>query len=334
MIAARIIQPERIEIIETEKPELAGGQILIKNIISAICGSDLPFFLHERPMEYPLPPGVPGHECIGIVAESRCKDYKEGDEVLALPLGTKGFAEYFVSVPSMTVRLPKVEPLYKMVVAQPLGTVIHACRKIFYPLLHSGRDGGSILDVGSWNLNGANVVIIGQGPIGLLFTAMIKNMGANTITGIDLVNYRLEAAVKMGATHVINASHLNTADVVREITHGVMADLVVEAVGEDSTVNDCLALSRRGGAVLVFGVPRESVYKLMFYEFFSKEIKLLGAVGPEVQVEFPVAVELVATDKIDVSHIISHRMPIINIQDAFEMIIDKKDDSIKVLLEF
>jgi len=334
MKAARITEPMKIEVVEVEKPEPAEGQILVENRMAGICGSDMPFFLRERPMQYPLAPGIPGHECIGMIAQTRCKEYKEGDEVLSVPIGTRGFAEYFVSVPASTVRLPLGDMRGKFVVAQPLGTVIHACRKLFHPLLYPATGESGSLDVESWRLPNMKVAIVGQGPIGLLFTAMMKSMKADSIIGIDLVDYRLEAATKMGATHVINASSSDPTEMVNEITDGAMADLVIEAVGKDSTVNDCFALGRRGGAVLAFGVPRKSVYELAFPELFRKELKLLGSVGPEVQIDFPPAVDLVANGKIDVSHIISHRMPLDDIQKGFEMADQKRDGAIKILLEF
>ena len=332
MKAARITEPTKIEIVEIEKPEPEEGQILVQSRIAAICGSDMPFFLQERPMQYPLAPGVPGHECIGVVAQTRCKEYKEGDEVLALPIGTRGFADYFVSIPAHTVELPAGDTRDKLVLAQPLGTVIHACRKLFQPLLHPATGESDPLDVESWRLSGTKVAIVGQGPIGLLFTSMMKSMEAALIIGIDLVDYRLEAAMKIGATHVINSSNSDPAEMVRKITNGAMADVVIEAVGKDSTVNDCFALARRGGTVIAFGVPRKSVYELTFPELFRRELKLLGSVGPEVQIDFPPAVDLVANGKIDVSHIISHRMPLDDIQEAFEMAAEKRDGAIKILL--
>jgi len=334
MKAARITEPEKIEIVKVEKPQLEAGQILIHNRVAGICGSDMPHFLHERPMKYPLEPGVPGHECIGIVVESRCKEYKEGDEVLALPMGTRGFAEYFASTPERTVRLPAGDMRDDLVVAQPLGTVIHACRKLFQPLLHPERDEIKPLDVESWKLPGIKVAIVGQGCIGLFFTAMMKIMEAETIIGIDLEDYRLDASSKMGATHTIDCSNSDSAAMVREITNGEMLDLTIEAVGKDSTVNDCISLTHNSGSVLVFGVPRKSIYELKFPELFRKELRLIGSVGPHVQVDFPPAVDLVANNKIDVSHMVSHLMPLDDIQEAFEMAAWKKDNALKILLHF
>ena len=335
MKAARIVEPMKIEIVETEKPEAGAGQILIQNKVAAVCGSDMPHFLHGRPMEYPLEPGVPGHENIGIVVQSRCDEYKEGDEVLAIPMGTRGFAEYFLSTPGVTVRLPAGDIQDKMVVAQPLGTVIHACRKLFHPLRRPALGEAGPLDVRSWRLPDTKVAVVGQGPIGQLFTAMMKKMEADIIVGVDLLDYRLEVSKKMGATHVINASKSDLVEAVKEITGGAMMDVVVEAVGHNSTINDCFNLLRRSAAMIAFGVPQTtSVYELNFGELFRKELKLLGSLGPEVQIDFPPAVELVANDEIDVSPIISHRLPSDDVQKAFDMAAEKTDNAIKILLKY
>ena len=73
---------------------------------------------------------------------------------------------------------------------QPLGTVIWACRKL-------------------GNLLHQNVVVLGQGPMGLMFTHMMSNLGANAVIAVDLLKYRLEARQQMRATHIINASTEN-----------------------------------------------------------------------------------------------------------------------------
>ena len=333
MKTAVITEPKKIEIIDVDKPSISEGQILIKNQITAICGSDMPFFLNERNTNYPLEPGFPGHENIGAVVESKCKDYKEGDEVLALPIGSRGFAEYFVSTPPVTVRLPVGNDHKNIVVAQPLGTVLHACRKLFYPILDRGER-EKYLDIESWDLSGFKVAIVGQGSIGLLFTGLMKIMKADTIIGIDPLDYRLQVAVKMGATHIINNSNGGIVDQVKKITNGAMVNLAIEAVGNASTINDCFSIAKRDGMILAFGVPRKSIYDLKFPEFFNKEQRLVGSVGPNVQLEFPPALELIASGKIDVSHIVTHCLPYEDIQKGFEMATYRTNEAIKVLLKF
>jgi len=331
MKSAVITKPSNIEIMDTPKPQIEEGQILVKSQTVSICGSDTPYFLHERPLQYPLPEGFPGHECIGIVAETRSNLFKEGDKVLSIPNGDRGFAEYFSSHPSRTVKIPSLDD--KFVIAQPLGTVIHACRKLFQSILPDPEMDKTSLERDNWNLSGKNVAIVGQGSIGLLFTAMMKLMNAKNIIGIDLMDYRLDVAKKIGANHVINRSQDNFADIMREITGGSMADLAIEAVGKDSTVNDCFRLVKRSGVVLAFGVPRKSVYEFDFPDFFNREIKLIGSLGPDIQSEFPIAVELIADNSIDAQKLISHRMALDDIQKAFELVTERKDGAVKILLK-
>ncbi len=315
MKAAIITRPFNIEIMDVKKPEIEEGQILIRSKVVSICGSDMPHFLNERPMQYPLLPGVPGHECIGVVAQTRCKTYKEGDEVLSIPNEDKGFAEFFVTTPERTVRLPHIKDKY--VVAQPLGTVIHACKKLFQPLFQLYASADEKLDINSWSLRGKSVAIIGQGSIGLLFTSLMKMFNADIIIGIDPIDYRLNIAKLMGATHVINPCSSNSFELVNQITDGKLVDLTIEAVGKDSTVNDCFPLTRRNGVVLAFGVPRKTLYDFLFPEFFNRELKLIGSLGPNVQLEFPIAVDMVVNGMIDVDQIISHKMSFDNIQKSF-----------------
>lgn len=331
MKAAVITRPFNVEIMDVKKPEIEEGQILVQSKVVSICGSDMPHFLNERPMQYPLFPGIPGHECIGVVAQTRSKSYKEGDEVLSLPNEDRGFAEFFVTTPERTVSLPHIKDKY--VVAQPLGTVIHACKKLFQPLFQPYVSDNEKLDIDSWSLKGKSVAIIGQGSIGLLFTSLMKMFNADVIIGIDPIDYRLNIAKSMGATHVINPYLSSSFDMVNKITDGKLVDLTIEAVGKDSTVNDCFPLTRRNGVVLAFGVPRKTLYDFLFPEFFNKEIKLIGSLGPNVQLEFPVAVDMVVNERINVEQIISHRMAFDDIQKAFEMAAEKKDNAIKIIMK-
>lgn len=330
MKAAIIKEPRSVEIVDVPKPEIKQGQILVKSHTVAVCGSDMPHFLNEQPFQYPLPPGVPGHECIGTVAETCSEEFQEGDIVLAIPAIGAGFAEYFTAHPARTVNIPRLEP--RFVVAQPLGTVIHACRKLFQPVLPDPNSDRGSLCRETWDLRGRTVAIVGQGPIGLLFTAMMKLMDPTSIIGLDLVEHRLAVTQRMGATHVINCSDGDIVARVRDITHGEMVDLAIEAVGKDSTVNDCCRLVKRNGTVITFGVPRKSVYDFEFQVFFSKEVKLLGSLGPDVQSEFPIAVDLIANGEIDVMPLISHHMHLDDIQKAFEFATEHKEGAVKILL--
>ena len=136
--------------------------------------------------------------------------------------------------------------------SQPLGTVVWACRKL-----------GNIIN--------QDVVIIGQGPMGLLITHMISNLGAKNIITTDLVDFRLEVSKQMRATHTVNSANEDVVDAVKEITDGKMADLVIEVVGHQTeTINTCLQLLKRGGTLLAFGVPDDEVYVFTFLSFSGR----------------------------------------------------------------
>ena len=143
-----------------------------------------------------------------------------GDEVLALPRYIGGLSEYFLS-DEITLPLTGFPRKDCILMSQPLGTVVWACRKL--P-----------------NLLNLDTVVVGQGPMGLLFTHMLSNLGARTVITTDVVDFRT-VAKKMRATHTINADKQNPAAAVEEITEGRMADLVIEVVGHQTeTINQCL----------------------------------------------------------------------------------------------
>ena len=192
MKVGQIVAPRQIEIIDIEQPNLADypdGTVMIKTVHSAICGTDMPSFVIEHPAEsYPLGPGLSIHEAVGIVTESTSDKFKAGDEgTLLLPRAVGGLSEYFLSDESVTMPLTDFPRKDCILMSQPLGTVVWACRKL--P-----------------NLLNLDTVVVGQGPMGLLFTHMLSNLGAKTVITTDLVDFRLTVSKKMRATHTINAA--------------------------------------------------------------------------------------------------------------------------------
>ena len=320
MKAAQIVAPRQIEMIDIDKPDISSdpeGAVLIKTHMTAICGTDMPSFAMERPAaDYPLSPGMTIHECIGVVVESKSDRFKEGDAVLALPGRIGGLAEYFVSHEAVTIPLVEFERKDCILMSQPLGTVIWACSKF-------------------GNLLNQDVVVMGQGPMGLLFTHLLSNLGAKTVVTTDLVDFRLEVSKQMQATHTINSTEVDTVAAVERITDGRMADVVIEVVGHQTeTINQCMDLVKRDGTILAFGVPDDPTYPFGFGNFFRKNIRFIGSVGPDAQNNFPLAMDMIAQGRIDVSPIITHRMPFTEVQRGFELSLHKKDEAIKIVLEY
>jgi threonine dehydrogenase-like Zn-dependent dehydrogenase len=319
MMAGQITGPRRLKMIEQPMPEAGEGQIVVRLEAGAICGSDLPYYLLDREhpsvagAPVPLPPALSLHELVGYVAQSRCARFREGDRVLALPFHPHyGLSEYFLSEPAMAVPIPD-GPADRLVLSQPLGTVVHACLKLS-------------------NVLGQTAVVIGQGPIGQLFTALLRRMGVLRLIAVDLLPERLEVARQMGATHTVCGEAAEVKAALAELTAGRGADLAVEAVGHAETLNLAAGLVRRNGTLLAFGVPHRTHYDFAFREFFFNEGRLINSIGPDIQHDFPIAVELVASGLIDVAPLVTHSFPLAQAPQAFDLFADRRDGAIKVIL--
>jgi threonine dehydrogenase-like Zn-dependent dehydrogenase len=320
MLAARITAPRRMEMVEVAEPDLAGandGAIVVHTALSAVCGSDLPKYYRElKPGKYPLPDGHSMHECIGTVVMSRSQRFREGDVVLSLPSGSCGLAQRFASHEDVTVALPGGRLDEALVLAQPLGTVICALRRL-----------PPVLDL--------NTVVLGQGPMGLMFTRMLASHGARRVIGIDPLAHRREAAQVMGATHVLDPHAGELSEQLRAITGGELADLVVEAVGHQSeTINTCIDLVRLQGTILAFGIPDDPVYPIRYTDLFRRKALLLPSVAPDAQRDFSLALDLISQRRFDPMPLVSHRMPYTQAPHAFEMATAYSDGAVKILLSY
>lgn len=320
MKAAQIIAPRRLEIVDAPLPCLdsePGEPILVRLHQGVLCASDFPRWTGGAfNVAFPRPLGDSLHECIGQVVESRSPRFQSGDWVLAIPHDQRGLCECFVTDASMAVPLPDHEPRERLILGQPLGTIIWGARKL-PNLLHQ------------------DVAVIGQGPIGLMFDHLLSNMGAKRVIGLDRIPDRLEMARRMRATHTIHVDEVDPKQAIAELTGGRGVDLVVEAVGhQPETLHLAVSLCRREGTVLMFGVPDAEVYPLPAWEILRKNIRLIGTVHPEVQRDLPLALDMIRQGRIDVSPLITHRFGFEQAQAAFELAVERRDRPIKVLLDF
>ena len=317
MFAGQITGARRLEMIEIPTPEISNGEILVRLQVGSICGSDLPYFLFDKShpaltgASAPLPPTLSLHELVGIVTQSRSEQFKEGDRVLGLPtIPHRGLAEYFVSSIDRAVLLPNGDANH-LVVSQPLGTVVHAWRK-----LPRGLE---------------TAVVLGQGPIGQLFTALLHQKGVGRLIAVDLLPERLELSTNMGATHTVSGNAAEVAAAIETITKGKLVDLAVEAIGKEETLNLAAKLVRRNGTLLAFGLPHKYNYDFAFHDFFWNEGQLICSLGPTVD-DFRVAVDLISNGVIDVAPLVTHTFPLSRAQEAFTLFANRSDAVIKVVL--
>ena len=237
MRSARLVAPRRWELLEQEIPEPGDGNMLVRLRRTAICGTDKPCWAGLAG-DYPLAPGTSGHEAMGTVAACPSGRYAEGEQVLLYGFDRPLYQEYCLATDSGgCIRLPAGAEPEVVLMSQLFGTVLHA----FYKL---------------GNLIGQDVVVLGQGPVGQLFNAALRNLGARRIVAVDPLAHRRELAPRMGATHAL-APGGDLRDQVLAITGGEPPHMVVEAVGMEATFHQAAALVRRGGTILYFGVPNK-----------------------------------------------------------------------------
>jgi len=306
--------------IEVQAPSAAGGGedgVLVRPAKGCICGSDMPYYKGvSRHYSHPYPPGMSLHECIGTVEDSCSPRFQAGDEVLVLPYDHKGLVELLAVPDERVFHLPQGCERDHLLIGQPLGTVLWACRKL-------------------GNLIGKTAVVCGQGPIGLLFDRVLSNMGARYVIGLDRVDYRLRMARQMGATHTVNVETEDAEAAVGEITGGKLADLSVEAVGhEDIQTNELVDLTASLGTILAFGVPDTSEYRLRYDDIFNKNINLIFSVNPELAHDFPLGLQMVAERRVDAGRLITHHVPLSEIESGFALSERKDRGVLKVVVDY
>jgi len=321
MRAIQIIAPRQIAVLDdAPRPDPADGEVLVECSHAAICGSNMGQYTGRGlwgDIDYPNPIGWSGHENIGTIVESRCDDWEEGALVLALPQGPFGFAEYIVSRPPAIARLPRdaADPA-GLIVAQPLATVLRAFERT-----------GSVVN--------QTCAVVGQGPMGLIFTHVLRLMGASVVVAIDLLGWRLEWSERYGADHVIDASRDDVVQAVKELTNGQMVDVAVEAVGYIDSLKTAAYLPKHGGRLLVFGVPHYKVQEFPWYHVFREEIQISTSVGPQCGQFFQTAADMILDGPASaLTELVRPRMPWDKAPDAFEMYAECAEGSLKLTLDF
>jgi L-iditol 2-dehydrogenase len=320
MRAIQIAEPRKIAMLDdAPKPEPVEGEVLVRCSHVALCGSNMGQYTGEGlwgDIEFPNPVGWAGHENIGTIVESRCDDWQEGTLVLAQPHGYYGFAEYIVSRPPAIARLPQDAPdPAALVVAQPLATVLRALAR-------------------TDDVINQTCAVIGQGPMGLIFTHMLRLMGASMVIATDVLDWRLEWSKRYGAGHVIDASKEDVVKTVRELTAGKMIDFVVEVVGYVDSLKTAAYLPRHGGRLFVFGMPHYELQEFPWYHVFREEIQISTCVGPQCGPFFQTAAEMVLDDRASaLTEMVTPRMPWDKAPEAFEMYAECAKDSLKLTLE-
>ncbi len=317
MKAAQYTARGQVSFVDIPFPRVNSQEVLVRLVYDVICGSDL-HVLYEMPAdEYPFPQGFSGHECVGVVEQSQSSAFQPGDRVLVIPPQANAWVEYIMVEQDWLIPIPDHIQLEQAVLAQLLGCVIYTCKK---------------LD----NVLGKTVAVVGQGPAGILFSTLLRNMGAQQVIGLDIVDHRLGIAKLMGANFTINVNMTDPVEAVAELTRGQMADIVIEAVGKEETINLCPDLAREFGEMVLFGGPKNRIMAFEFEKFLRKQLQTTSTAHTQQEaglVSFRLALDFIGSGRIDVAPLISHRFQFDELQQAFDLAYSRQNGVLKALVE-
>ena len=292
---------------------------MVKLTALSVCGTDMMAYRHPQPEEsYPLGTGTPCHECAGTIIKSKLPDWPEGRRVIYLPaLNLNGGAEYVVAQPETLVALPDDGDMGDWLMCQPWGTVLYALEQV-EPVA------------------GKNVAVLGQGCIGLLFTMSLKQLGARKVIAIDPNEHRLAMSRKLGANLAINTSRVAPIKVVQEVFGNQGADMGVEASGDSRALDQCVAMARMYGTLVLFGIPEEKEVTFDYLAAISKQLRIIGTVSATCEAPAkPIqeAVDRRAKGEVDLSWLIPPRFGFNEAPTGYELYASRDDGLIKVILE-
>jgi len=314
MRAAVLVGPRRVELDDVPLPEAGAGQVRIRLEGCGICGSNLPPWEGRPWFAYPFPAGAPGHEGWGTVDATGpgVGGLAEGDRVACL--GGAGFAELEVAAADTVVKLPRALDGAAFP-GEPLACAVNVFRR-------SGIAAGQA------------VAVVGIGFLGALVTRLAANAGARVVA-VGRRPFALDLARRMGAAEAVALSDLATTVDRVQAACGGPVDVAVEAVGAQLPLDVAGALVRERGRLVIAGYHQDGARAVDMQSWNWRGIDVVNAHerDPAVYVEgMRLAVEAVATGRLDPSPLYTHRFPLERIGDAFETMGARPDGFMKALV--
>jgi L-iditol 2-dehydrogenase len=341
MKAVFVKGPKEVSVDEVQSPKLtSSGDVIVKMRACGLCGSDLEKIYGQ----YGMSSGRLGHEPAGqvVAVGDSVKDFQPGDRVFihhhvacyschyclhgdytmcpsyqTSNITPCGLAEEFL-VPEWNVsrggliRLPDDISFDQASLVEPLACCIRAMNKCSFQ-------------------KGDDIAVFGAGPAGLMHVLLAKAFGAGKVFVIDVNDFRLEFARRYGVAAFSARSDSDLVMKVRNDTGGRGVDVCVVATGSVNALLQSFELTRRGGKIMLFGVPpRGSDLSYDMSKLYSNEHTLIPSYAAS-EIETNQALKLLAENRIDIESIITHRFDISDAAAAVRCAHEAKD-AMKVIV--
>jgi L-iditol 2-dehydrogenase len=317
-------------------------EVLLRIERVGVCGSDVHYFetgrIGSQIVEYPF---IVGHECAATVAAvgKAVRHLRVGEQVVVEPavpchdcdqcrqgrentcfhlrfLGTPGqgggcLCEFLVMPEECCLPTRDKLTLEQGALCEPLTIGFYSVRQSRLP-------------------QGADVALLGAGPIGLSCMLCAKAEGVRTCYMTEKIPERVQMARKAGATWVGNPSQ---EDVVMSILHQqpLGMDVVYECAGQQETVDQAVDLLKPGGRLILIGIPREDRISLSIDKIRRKEITIVNVRRQNGCTR--ATMDLVAARKVQADFMVTHRFQLDQVQEAFELVADYRDGVVKAMIE-
>jgi L-iditol 2-dehydrogenase len=326
-------------------PEIGAGEVLVKVQTCGICGTDLKKIAtgsHSAPRIF-------GHETAGTIAAvgaqvrrfathdrvmvfhhipctrcyycrhrtfAQCETYKKVGCTAGFEPSGGGFAEYVRVmdwiVERGTVRIPDGTSFEQACFVEPVNTCLKGIERM---ALEPGE----------------TALVIGQGPIGIILSALAKRAGVSVITS-DLYEQRLTISTRYGLDNAINASRQNVSAEVRKQTEGRGADAAILAVGGNGLIRTVMDAVRPGGRILLFGQTQHGDAIFDPAAVCVDEKTLIGSYSASVDLQDE-SVRFVMGQEMALEGLISHRFPLVRAVEALQLAANPQPDSMKIVIQ-
>uniref|UniRef100_A0A182P937 Sorbitol dehydrogenase n=1 Tax=Anopheles epiroticus TaxID=199890 RepID=A0A182P937_9DIPT len=318
-------------------------EVLLEMDVVGICGSDVHYLVRGRIGDFIVKkPMVIGHEASGIVSKvgSKVKNLQVGDRVAiepgygcrtceycksgaynlcadmifcATPPYDGNLTRYFAHPADFCYKLPDHVTMEEGALLEPLSVGVHACRRANVGL-------------------GSQVLILGAGPIGLVTLIVAKSMGASKVLVTDLLQNRLDVAKELGADEtLVIPKDVEEAELVKIIHErmGGAPDKTIDCSGAEATARLTILATKAGGVGVMVGMGAPEV-KLPLVNALAREVDIRGVF--RYCNDYPVALSLVSSGKVNVKRLITHHFNIEDTAKAFHTTRHGVDGAIKVMI--
>lgn len=332
----------QMDFTERPIPQPADNEVLVKLEYVGICGSDMHYYETGRIGNYIVqPPFVLGHEPSGTVVEvgRNVTHLKVGDRVALEPGKTCGhcehcregrynlcpdvvffatppvdgvFQEYVAHQADLCFKLPDNVDIMEGALIEPLAVGFHAANQ-----------GGAHA--------GQTAVVFGAGCIGLVSMMALKAEGVTKVYVVDIMQKRLDKAIELGATGVINSKEENLHEVIAHLTNGNGVDLVIETAGTEITTRQAIEIAKKGSNIVLVGYSKSGEMTLPLSLALDKELTFKTVF--RYRHIYPMAIEAVASGKVNLKGIVTNIFNFADIQNAMDSSVRDKANIVKSVIK-